>query len=1229
MRRLLVLTFAAALLVAAACNEGPTSPLSTVPPQPGGLRRELVIPATAPQVSAGGYHVCVIKSDATVACWGRNDFGQSTVPAGLTSVAQLATGGDHTCALKIDGTVICWGLNADGQTDVPVGLTSVVQVTAGFLHTCALKTDQTLVCWGYNFHGEGSVPSGLGNIVQVSAGEYHDCVIKSDATVTCWGNFDAQLWTQPADLESVAMLSAGGYHVCAVKTNSTAVCWGRNDFGQGTAPDGAFSQVAAGGDIHSCGLKTDGTVACWGSNDFGEGSVPVGLASVKQISVGFYFNCALKTDGTVFCWGQNEYNQIDVPAGLNLNSATETTLTSSPSPSIFGQEVTFSATVKTTSDSAAVSTGTVSFVEGGTCSSPGVLLASDVALNGSGHAMLLISTMTVGVHSITACYTGAVGLNGSDGTDSHAISALAIPTTTPQVVGGSYQSCALKSNGTVICWGNNSYLQTNVPVGLSSVAQISSGSAHMCALKTDGTVVCWGDNFQNQATVPAGLNSVAEVSAGGNHTCALKTNGVVECWGYNEVDPTVPLSSPVTTGTQISAGGVFTCAVKSVATVICWGHNAYNEARVPGSNPTSTCHSDDPCEGLSAVVQVKAGGFVTCFLKTDATVGCWGGNGFDMIAPAGLASVKQLTAGAYHACALKTDASVVCWSPAFDPPFTAGIFVPPGLSATQIGAGDWHTCAVKTDGGVACWGRDSEGQSSVPPGLNLITNSTQSITIISIPPTPAFVGGTYLIEATGGVSGNAVTFSSLTTDVCTVAGSTVTLLASGTCTVAANQDGTFDTDPAPQQTQNITVVSPSQSIVFTSSPPSQALTGGSYNVSATGGASGNAVTFSSLTSAVCTVGASTVSFEAAGSCTVAADQAGANGYNAALQVTQVFSISSSGQTINFTSTPPNSALPGGSYTVTATGGPSGNAVTFSSLSTSICTVSASTVSLLAAGTCRIAANQAAGNGYSVASQVVQAFTVNSPNQVLSFTSTPPNPGLAGTIYIVAATGGASGNPVMFTSLTLTVCSVTGSTVNFLKIGTCTIAANQNGGGGFNPATQISQSITVMTTQTIVFTSTPPDPALVGSSYGLKATRGGSGNPVVFSSKTPAVCSVSSTTGKLLAPGTCVIAANQAGKTGYLAAAEVTQTFNVFIAQVVKFTSRGPNNPPVGASYLMTASGGASGNAVVFSSLTPITCTVTGGTAHFIATGKCTVAANQNGTSTYAAAAQVTQSVTVK
>src|SRR5688572_4519859 len=99
---------------------------------------------------------------------------------------------------------------------------------------------------------------------------------------------------------------------------------------------------------------------------------------------------------------------------------------------------------------------------------------------------------------------------------------LAIPSATPQVSARGAHTCALKADGSLVCWGDNSYGQAAVPAGLGPVAQVSTGGYITCALKPDGTVVCWGDNRYGQATVPAGLFAVAQVSTGSFHNCALK-----------------------------------------------------------------------------------------------------------------------------------------------------------------------------------------------------------------------------------------------------------------------------------------------------------------------------------------------------------------------------------------------------------------------------------------------------------------------------------------------------------------------------------------------------------------------------------------------------------------------------------------------------------------------------------------------------------------------------------
>ena len=68
-----------------------------------------------------------------------------------------------------------------------------------------------------------------------------------------------------------------------------------------------------------------------------------------------------------------------------------------------------------------------------------------------------------------------------------------------------YHSCAIKTDGTPICWGENDDGQTTILAGTGTVTQISAGGYHTCAIKTDGNPTCWGDNFLgHQTVIPAG-----------------------------------------------------------------------------------------------------------------------------------------------------------------------------------------------------------------------------------------------------------------------------------------------------------------------------------------------------------------------------------------------------------------------------------------------------------------------------------------------------------------------------------------------------------------------------------------------------------------------------------------------------------------------------------------------------------------------------------------------------
>lgn len=199
-----------------------------------------------------------------------------------------------------------------------------------------------------------------------------------------------------------------------------------------------------------------------------------------------------------------------------------------------------------------------------------------------------------------------------------------------------------------------------------------------------------------------------------------------------------------------------------------------------------------------------------------------------------------------------------------------------GTQTTVSGNGPWlWSCNGSNGGGTA---NCSASLASQP----------QAIGTISIYPTTLTVGGATQISAASS-SGLPVSFNSLTPSVCTVNGSTVAGIASGTCTVAANQAGNTSYSAAPQVTQYIIVSRNSQSIGTINFLSPTLLVSSSTTISATD-SSGLAVSYSSTTPNICSVSGNTITGIAAGTCTIAADQAGNTSYSAAPQVTQSITI---------------------------------------------------------------------------------------------------------------------------------------------------------------------------------------------------------------------------------------------------------------------------------------------------------------------------------------------------
>jgi alpha-tubulin suppressor-like RCC1 family protein len=267
-------------------------------------------------IAAGGYHILALRTDGTVAAWGDDRWGQSTVPTNLTDVISVAAGYSHSLALTSNGTVVAWGDNSFGKCTVPENLDRVIAIAADGSHSLALLSNGTVVAWGSNYSGQTNVPADLCCVTAIAAGHNCSFALRSDGTVVAWGWNGYGQTNVPANLNDVIAIAAGDAHTLALKSDGTVVAWGAGltndpsdgvDYGQSIVPTNLSGVIAiAAGDYHSLALKSDGTVFAWGAGwtnnpfdsqsslmHYGQSLVPTNLNSVTAIAAGWKFSLAL------------------------------------------------------------------------------------------------------------------------------------------------------------------------------------------------------------------------------------------------------------------------------------------------------------------------------------------------------------------------------------------------------------------------------------------------------------------------------------------------------------------------------------------------------------------------------------------------------------------------------------------------------------------------------------------------------------------------------------------------------------------------------------------------------------------------------------------------------------------------------------------------------------------------------------------------------------------------
>ncbi|MFM2308798.1 MAG: hypothetical protein RLY87_919 [Chloroflexota bacterium] len=258
------------------------------------------------------------------------------------------------------------------------------------------------------------------------------------------------------------------------------------------------------------------------------------------------------------------------------------------------------------------------------------------------------------------------------------------------VAAGHNYSCALLTDGTIRCWGENAVGQLGLgnttyygddadevgsglpTVNIGQTAKYITAGEHnvTCAIRNDNQTVCWGNGYgyllgsgvwnaiigdssgeMGSALTPVdfGTSYAVTLSQGDDHMCALLASGAVKCWGQNAdgqlgINGTANFGASAELGSSwpavdlnghtavaVSAGAAHTCAILDTGAVTCWGQNTYGQLGYGDTTNRGSANLGSAMQTVNlgsgkTATAIAAGGYFTCAILNDGTLKCWGYN---------------------------------------------------------------------------------------------------------------------------------------------------------------------------------------------------------------------------------------------------------------------------------------------------------------------------------------------------------------------------------------------------------------------------------------------------------------------------------------------------------------------------------------------------------------------------------------------------------------------------
>jgi hypothetical protein len=447
-------------------------------------------------------------------------------------------------------------------------------------------------------------------------------------------------------------------------------------------------------------------------------------------------------------------------------------------------------------------------------------------------------------------------------------------------------------------------------------------------------------------------------------------------------------------------------------------------------------------------------------------------------------------------------------------------------------------------------------------------------------------------------SGLPVTYTVLSPGVCSVSGTTITMISAGECKIEASQSGDSTYYPAEPVTQSILQISAlgpgvrtNPGLVFDPQDSEVFVPGGVFALTPPATTTQTFVdpqpeiVYGSATPDVCSIplrGSVNVTMLDVGTCSITTTSIPNEFYEEGGPLTASIEILPRPQSITFAAQAAQPFILNGTFELSPlASASSGLAIDYTSESADICSVIGTTVTMRAVGACLVAAAQAGDRTWKPALSVSQMIDVQpslKQAQVIDFPVQNPifQDGTSGATYAISPLAVASsGLPVSYRVLSPGVCSLSGTTLTVDGLGACQIEASQAGDDDYLPAVPVTQSVLHITTPGtgvrtkpgLVFDPQDSEPFVAGDTFALTPAASTTQTlvdpqPVIaYASSTPSVCTVpllNSLEVTMHLPGDCTIVAVSAPNSIYLIGGPIAATIQIIAPAQAKAV---PTLPP--------------------------------------------------------------------